>query len=170
MKKVFLTAILVSGLSVGLFANEGGNKKSEKNAAAYISTTVLDRFSYDFKNAKNVTWLADGNCQKAEFINNGTKMTAFYSLSGTYLGVTRNISYDKIPARAKKEIAKTYKDYQIGEVIELKPSLDAPSPVDYFNSNFNEEKVYFVDLKSDKEELLIKVTPDADVYFFKQVK
>lgn len=169
MKKVFITAILVSGLSFGVFA-DGGKKADNSNASA-ASYTALNQFSIDYKDATNVTWKVDGNCQKAEFILNKAKVTAFYSLTGEFLGLTQAVDYKTIPAAAQKDIAASYKGYTIGEVIKLEPKQDKDVTDPYAGSSFKDESViYFVDLKSTKEEILVRVTPDADVYFFKQVK
>lgn len=169
MKKVFITAILVSGLSLGVFAD--GGKKGDNTSTNAASYTALNQFSIDYKDASNVVWKVDGNCQKAEFILKGTKVTAFYSLTGDFLGLTQAVDYKKIPAEAQKDIAANYKGYTIGEVIQLEPKQGADVSDLYAGSSFkNDPVVYFVDLKNDKEEILVRVTPDADIYFFKQVK
>lgn len=170
MKKLFITAILFSSLALGVFASDGGKKKDNTNSSA-VSYTVLNQFTYDFKDAKDVTWTINGNCQKAAFTLGSEKMTAFYSLSGEYLGVTRNVAYKTIPAAAQKDIATQYAEYKVGEVIELQPKQTLSAAPDNLLSNYNDDsKVYFIDLKNDKEEILVRVTSSSDVYFFKQVK
>lgn len=170
MKKIFITAILFSSLSLGAFAADGG-KKDNSNAEA-ISYTVLNQFAYDFKDATDISWKVDGNCQKAEFVLEGKKLTAFYSLTGEYMGVTRAVAFKNVPAAAQKEIGSQYTGYQIGEVIELQPKATSQSALNtYASPSFNDDsKVYFVDLKNEKEEILVRVTTNADVYFFKQIK
>jgi hypothetical protein len=170
MKKVFITAILVSGLSFGVFAADGGKKGDNTNSTT-VSYTALSQFSIDYKDAKNVLWKVDGNCQKAEFLLNNVKVTAFYSLTGEFLGLTQPVAFDKVPVGAQKEIATHYKDYTIGEVIQLQPKQTAEVSDGYTSSTYKDDSiVYFVDLKNAKEEILVRVTADADVYFFKQVK
>ena len=169
MKKVFITAILVSGLSFGVFAD--GGKKADNSNASVASYTALNQFSVDYKDATNVTWKVDGNCQKAEFLLNNTKVTAFYSLTGEFLGLTQAVDYKTIPAAAQKDIAASYKGYTVGEVIKLEPKQEKDITDLYSGSAYkNDAVVYFVDLKNTKEEILVRVTPDADVYFFKQVQ
>ncbi|WP_448698636.1 hypothetical protein ACFGVR_17440 [Mucilaginibacter sp. AW1-3] len=169
MKKVFITAILVSGLSFGVFA-DGGKKADNTNSSA-ATYTALNQFSIDYKDAANVVWKVDGNCQKAEFVLEGKKVTAFYNLAGDFLGLTQAVDYKKVPAEAQKDIATNYKDYTVGEVIQLEPKQERESADIYAGSSFkNDAVVYFVDLKNAKEEILVRVTADANVYFFKQVK
>jgi hypothetical protein len=167
MKKIFITAILFSSLSVSVFA-DGGKKKDNSNSEA-VSYNVLNQFSYDFKDAKETVWTVNGNCQKADFSMAGSKMTAFYSLSGEYLGTTRYVSFKNVPAAAQKEIGSEYATYKVGEVVELEPR-QLTQTTDLSSSSLSDTKVYFVDLKNEKEEILVRVTPSADVYFFKQVK
>jgi hypothetical protein len=170
MKKVYITALLIGSLSISsVFAFDGG-KKDKAKAESSVSNTVLNQFTYEFKGAKAITWTVDGNCQKALFTLDGKVMTAFYSLSGEYLGVTHNIAFDKIPADAQKEITEKYKGYAVGDIIEFQPAVTNSASIYSFSSYSDDEKVYFVDLKSDKEEFLLRVTPNASVYFFKQVK
>ncbi|RKR83854.1 hypothetical protein BDD43_4069 [Mucilaginibacter gracilis] len=170
MKKILVTAILFSSLSIGVFAADGGKKKDASNSEA-VSYTVLNQFAYDFKDAKDIVWKVDANCQKADFISNGQKYTAFYSVTGEYMGITRAITITSIPAAAQKEIATQYAGYQVGEVIELQPKATSTSALEpYASSNADETKVFFVDLKNEKEEILVKVNSNSDVYFFKQVK
>jgi len=168
MKKIFITAILFSSLSFSVFAD--GAKKDNTNAEA-ISYTVLNQFSYDFKDATDISWKVDGNCQKAEFVLEGKKLTAFYTLTGEYLGVTHAVAFKNVPAAAQKEINAQYVGYKVGEVIELQPKATSSSALNAYGSSFTDDsKVYFVDLKNEKEEILVRVTTNADVYFFKQVK
>jgi hypothetical protein len=170
MKKLFITAILFSSLTVGAFAADGGKKKDNSNSES-VSYTVLNQFAYDFKDAKDILWRVDGNCQKADFTFEGKKLTAFYSLAGEYMGVTRSVEYKIVPAAAQKEIASQYTGYTIGEVIELQPKATSASALEpYATSAADDAKVFFVDLKNEKEEILVKVTTSADVYFFKQIK
>jgi hypothetical protein len=172
MKKVYITALLIGSLSISsVFAMDGGKKDKDKaKAEANVSNTVLNQFAYEFKDAKGVTWTVDANCQKALFTFEGKEMTAFYSLSGDYMGVTHAITITKIPAEAQKEITEKYAAYTIGDVIEFQPAVTNSASIYNFSSYADDEKVYFVDLKNTKEEFLLRVTSNASVFFFKQIK
>jgi hypothetical protein len=153
MKKLILVPAIIGMLITGAFAADKVKKDDDK--AAGVSYAVLNQFHSDFRDAKNVTWTVSSNTQKAEFVINNVKKTAFYSLSGDYMGITQKVDYNAIPERAKKEIASKYKDYTVGEVIEL---------------STDDSVQHFVDLKSAKGEILVRVAPTATVYFFQQVK
>ena len=154
MKKLLIVPAIIGLLSTGVYAT--GKTKIEKfDDGDRVSYSVKNQFQADFRNATNVVWTITDNCQKAEFISKGVKKTAFYSLAGEFLGTTSHIAYSEIPADAQKEIAEKYKGYTVGQVIELQ-TWDTVQR--------------FVDLKSDKEEILVRVSPTASVNFFKQVK
>jgi hypothetical protein len=158
MKKIFITIATIGLLGTSAFAKVEG-KKSEK--AATVSYSVRNEFDAAFEDAKDVTWTITSNTQKATFKQNDVKMTAFYNLQGEYLGVTQDVDYAALGNKAQKTIADKYTGYKVGEVIKLQ-TADA-------TTNF-EQTVYFVDLKNTAEEILVRVTPTNDVYFFQQVK
>jgi len=158
MKKIFLTIATISLLGTSVYAADGG-KKTEKTAN--VSYAVQNDFASTFSDATDVTWTVTTNTQKASFISNGVKMTAFYNMSGEYLGLTQDVAYSTIGAKAKKEIASQYAGYDVNEVIKLETNGA--------NTNFA-ETVYFVDLKSSAAEVLVRVNQSNDVFFFQKVK
>jgi len=159
MKKLFITAATAILFSITAFAAEG--TKTLITGEENVSYIALNRFNSDFRGAKNPAWIVTSNCQKVSFFLDDVKLTAFYNLSGEYLGTTQDVAYKVMPARVQKEIAAKYAGYNVGEVIKYE--------------NFDSETdatalVYFVDIKKDKSEILLKVTPDENVSFFKKVK
>ena len=160
MKKIFITTAIAALFTANVFAFNG-SVKTEGDGAENVSYVVLNKFKTDFSEATNVNWVKTANTQKVTFVLNDVKMTAFYNLRGEYLGVTQYVDYKTIPSKAKKEIADKYKDYTVNEVIKLE--------TDGTDTN-QDATVYFVDLKKDAQELLVRVTPSASVYFFQQVK
>jgi hypothetical protein len=158
MKKLFITAAIAAMFSVSAFAD--GTKKSDTKVS--VSYTVLNQFRTDFADAKDVSWSVNKNFQKADFILNNAKMTAFYNLSGEFVAVTQDLDAKAIPAKAQAEIAAKYKGYAVNEVILLQNNTDLNADAD--------ETAYFVDLKNDTKEVLVRITPEAHIEFYKQVK
>jgi len=160
MKKIFLTIATAALLSVNVFAADGGKKASESaNTATYA---VQQQFTADFAGAENVVWTITKNVQKATFVIDGAKKTAFYNLSGEYLGTTQVVAYSAIPAKTQKLIADTYKGYEAGDVIVYQTNEAVNSEIDPTS--------YFVDLKNSDHEILVRVTTSGKLEFFKQVK
>src|ERR1700760_4519369 len=114
MKKLFITTAIAALFSANVFAADG--TKSETSAAR-VSYSVATKFTADFANATDVTWTVNKNFQKAEFILNDAKMTAFYNHEGDFVAVTQDVDVKAIPAKAQKEIAADYKGYAVKEVI-----------------------------------------------------
>src|ERR1700753_1875485 len=102
MKKLFITAAIATIFSLGAFAKDGSKK------VANVSYTVVNQFNADFADAQNVTWTVDKNLQRADFTVNDVKMTSFYNMKGEFVGLTQDIDYAVIPAKAKKLIADKY--------------------------------------------------------------
>jgi hypothetical protein len=157
MKKLFITAAIATMFSVTAFA-DGGKKTTVETGENNISHSVLNQFSADFRDAANVEWKLTTNCQKVSFTVNDVKYTAFYNLSGDYLGLTQDVDYKVIPAGVKKEIAEKYKGYAVNEVIK------------YETQGGDEPVVYFVDVKNAASEVVLKVTPNENISFFQKIK
>lgn len=160
MKKIFLTFATAALFSVSVFAADGGKKPTD--GSANVSYAAQQEFNTDFATAQNVTWTVNKNCQKADFEIDGVKKTAFYNLIGDFIGTTQAVDYKIIPAKIQKQIAADFKDFTVSEVIKFEANTAYNSDV--------EPTSYFVDLKSTSQEVLVKVTSDGDVKFFKQVK
>jgi len=159
MKKLFITAATAIVFSVTAFAAE--STKTFITGEENVTYQALNHFTADFKGAKNPAWTVTANCQKVTFTLGDAQLTAFYNFSGDYIGTTQDVAYKVIPADAQKTIASKYAGYTVGEVIKYENfdgEADLPS------------SAYFVDLKKDKSEILVKVTPDENVTFFKKVK
>jgi opacity protein-like surface antigen len=167
MKKLLLAAAFAATFSLTAVAADGIRKYDDSKNISYF---VLNQFNTDFRDAENVVWTITPSTQKADFTIDGVKKTAFYNLTGTYLGVTEEVDYKQVPAAAKKEIAETYKDYAAAQVIKFQ-AAETPSDF-YVNLAITPPDAidYFVDLKKDTAEVILRVTAQGSVYFFKQVK
>ncbi|WDF53628.1 hypothetical protein [Mucilaginibacter sp. KACC 22063] len=167
MKKLILTAAVAVTMSTGAFAVESTKNTSNSNKVSY---QVLNQFDSQFADAENVTWSATANGQKADFVIDDVKMTAFYDNRGQFLGTTQAIAYKKLSTSARKEIAAKYPGYEVGEIIKYENNDPSYSSLDRLTIGDNGPVNYFVDLKNDKEEILVRVSPNANIYFYKQIK
>lgn len=167
MKKLLLAVTLAATFSLSAIAADG---KKVSDDVKNISYFVLNKFNADFIDAQNVVWTITPTALKADFTIEDVKKTAFYSLTGDYLGLTQDIDYKLIPSAAKKEIAETYKDYTVGQVIKFE--ANNPQPAFYVNLAITQpESVdYFVDLKKGDAEVLVRVSAQGSVSLFKEVK
>ncbi|GGH05479.1 hypothetical protein [Mucilaginibacter phyllosphaerae] len=157
MKKLFISTAIAALFTANIFAANTITKSEE--GSDNVSYIVNSKFNSDFVRAENVTWKVTPKFQKATFTLDGVKKAAFYNLRGELIGVTENVQFKELPTKAKKEIGLKYAGYFANEVIKF----------DNGDNGFD-STAYFVDLKNDKEEVLVRVTPSAGVYFFQQVK
>src|ERR1700761_5038240 len=100
MKKLFITAAIATLFSASVFAD--GTKKAK--ADVNVSYTVLNQFNVDFADATNVVWSVNGTFQKADFVVDNAKKTAFYNLTGEFVALTQDVDAKAIPAKAMQEI------------------------------------------------------------------
>ncbi|QHS57127.1 hypothetical protein GWR56_16870 [Mucilaginibacter sp. 14171R-50] len=157
MKKLFISTAIAALFTVNVFAANTVTKTED--GSENVSNVVTSKFNNDFARAEGVTWKVSPKFQKATFTIDGVKKSAFYNLRGELIGVTENVQFRALPEKARKEIAQKYEGYFANEVIKLDNGDDSFDSI-----------TYFVDLKSSKEEVLVRVTPSAGVYFFQQVK
>ena len=167
MKKLLLAVTLAATFSFSAIAADGKKVNDDVKGISYF---VLNKFNADFLDAQNVVWTITPTSLKADFTIDDVKKTAFYSLEGSFLGVTQEINYKLLPAAAKKEIANSYKDYTVGQVIKFE--ANNPQPAFYVNLAITEPQGvdYFVDLKKADAEILVRVSEQGAISFFKQVK
>jgi len=157
MKKLFITTAIAALFSASVFAD--GTKKAHTVTVSY---TVVNQFAADFANAKNVTWVVNGNFQRADFVLEGVKTSAFYNHQGEFVALTEEVSSKAVPAAAQKEIDAQYKGYTVDHVIVLQNNTELNPDA--------EATVYFADLKKDAKDVLVRITPDSHIVFYKEVK
>jgi hypothetical protein len=156
MKKLFITTAIAAMFSASVFAD--GTKKA---TTVNVSYTVVNEFSASFAEARDITWTVNRNFQKADFTMNGVKTTAFYNLQGAFVALTESVTAKAIPAKAQKEIAEQYKGYTATEMIVVQNNTELNPDAD--------ETGYFVALKNNEKEILVKITPELHVEFYKAV-
>ena len=165
MKKVFLTVAIAATLTTGAFA-----VGSTKNTIAdtKVSYSVQHQFDTEFRDAEHVSWSSTTNGLKADFVMNDVKMSAFYNKVGDFIGSTEEVTFKALPSPAKKEISAKYQGYFATEIMKFQGN-DNPSAYERLMLD-DQSSSYYVDLKNDTQEVLLKVTSHGDVSVYKQVK
>ena len=158
MKKLFITTAIAALFTANVFATSSITKTDD--GSEKVTYAAITQFNNDYVRATNATWKVTANFQKVTFTLDDVQMSAFYNLRGELIGVTHNVQFNALPEKARKEIAVKYDGYLAKEIIKLETGED----------NSFENTTYFVDLKKDSDELLVRVTPASGVYFFQKVK
>jgi len=148
MKKSLFTALVLMTLSLGASANNGTDKGKTSD-----STPVKVKSDNESNGAENIIWTSSSRFKKATSTNEGVTTTAFYTWQNELVATTQIVEIKDLDPKAIKGLIKYYPNYQMGEIIK-------------YSGN---EVAYFVNLKNDKENFLVKITPDMNVGFFKNV-
>ena len=164
MKKILLLACLISVLSVKSFADD---KKDGKDAE--VSYFAENNFLSKYYAAENVRWTVTSNFQKAVFTLEGKTMAAFFDRNGEYIATTQYVEASKIPAVGKKRLGKLYGDYKVSEVVRYDFDGDSDAHLQMLTGKRFYNTVYFVSVESAKENVLVKVTPDGDVSYVRNL-
>ena len=109
MKRIFfILTITFSLASLSSFASD-----------IKVSPAALESFKYTFKNASEVNWTAGENFYKADFMQDGQYLTAFFDGDGTFLAVTKNITSTQLPVKLQTSLKKQQEGYWITNLIEV---------------------------------------------------
>jgi hypothetical protein len=155
-------------------APEGNNEmKSEKvpvkkTEGTSVGTASKNSFIADFGNISNVEWKRGDNFDEASFTKNGENMTAFYDSNGMLVGSTAPKKFSDLPEKAQKNIKDKYKDYSIGPVIFFDDNDRNDTDMVMWAQQFDDEDLYFVEVRKGAEKLMLKVDPAGLVSLFKK--
>lgn len=157
MKKLIFTLAASLLVSVSTFAYDGGKKDDDANKVSY---TVKNDFDATFGGVEDVIWTVTGDFQKAEFLMDDVKTSAYYNTKGEYLGYTQLVTMKALPSSARKEIAAKYKGYNVNEIIKFRTGDSNSSALSRLavGGSFDEVS-YFVSLQKADQKTLVRVTP-----------
>ena len=150
MKKVIYTALLMTGLSVGSFAKTTTDEGKEAKSNAPVKV----KFASEYADAESVVWTSSPRFKKATFVKDGVQMTAFYNRLNEYVATTQRVDITTLSPLAIKNLIKYYPGYQMGEIIKYTGTDEA----------------YFVNLRNEKENFLVKISSDSTIGYFKDLK
>lgn len=142
-------------------------RKLEGNEASYQST---QQFKMDFGNATHVSWIRDGFFDKATFTQNGKTMEAYYDFDAQLVGTITPAVFSDLPASARKDIQKHYKDYKIVKVIKYDNNESHSDDMLLYGMQFEGEDSYFVELSKNNKKIVLHVLPDGGVFYFTEMK
>jgi len=162
MKKILFLACLITVFSATSFAGEKNDGKD-----AEVSYFAENNFLNKYYSAENVKWTVTSNFQKAVFTLDGKTMSAFFDRNGEYIATTQYVDAKKIPAVGQKRLAKLYGDYKVNEVVRYDFDGESEAHLQILTGKRFYNTIYFVNLQGDKENALVKVTPDGDVSYVK---
>jgi hypothetical protein len=197
MKKILLTGsvILLCAFTTNLLAQESeyalnSEKKELKEDKRKVSTEEKEirkeekatrnkevnymtrqQFRTDFPDAKNAVFKVGKQFDEISFLNNNNVYIAFYDINSNLVGTTTAKQISDLPMRAQKIINRKYKDkgYSVARVILFDDNEANDSDMYLYDQRFDDEDVYFVELKKAAKNLVVQVRTNGDVSFFKNI-
>ncbi len=170
MKKVAILSLMFVFV---LTALQGQTKPRtlKKLTGENVSEIAKSSFVVDFGNIPNVKWKRVDTYDIAVFTKNGKELTAFYDIDGKLVGTTKQVSYTDIPAKAREEITKKYKDYIPEAVTYFEDNQSNETDMILYGMQFNDADNYFVELaKKGAKRIVLEVSPAGDVTYFTEIK
>ena len=113
MKKAILAFLLVSGLTLGVRAQD---EKKKEISSQDVPEEVMKSFNSTFANATDVEWKKKNNEYKVSFDMNGIEHHAMFNSSGTVTSQGHEISESDLPAAVATALKKDYPNHRIDEV------------------------------------------------------
>lgn len=182
MKKIlFIAAVILFSTTASMAQSQDIQSKKDRQLArkearmekkeeslSKPSAKAGDQFAIDFPGATNVTWTRSA-FEKAKFVKDGKTINAFYDWDGGLVGTTNRVDYAVLPKAAKEKIQKEYKDYTINETILFDDNETNQTDMVLYDTSFEDADNYFVDLTKGNKNIILKVTMEGAVSFFKDM-
>jgi hypothetical protein len=148
---------------------KGERKALRKLEGSTVNVISKNSFYADFGNLPNVKWKRTAYFDEAIFTKDGKEMKAYYDFFGKLVGTSSYVTFADVPVLGQKEINKRYKDYTIGQVLFFDDNEFNESDMLLYNSQFDDEDNYFVELAKGNNKIVLKVNTSGVVNFFKQL-
>ena len=182
MKKL---AVLSLTLFFALSAVQGQTQKTGKEQAketkkervalkklegAMVSEQSMNAFHGDFKDATNVQSKRVDTFDEFSFTTkDGQKMKAFYDYNSVLVGTTQDKTVADLPPKGLQEIKKVYKDWAIGPVVFFDDNEVNDTDMILYGVQFDDADNYFVELTKGTKKMIVQVSPEGTVWFFKNL-
>lgn len=127
-------------------------------------------FERDFGNGKEAIWNKSPNFDEAVFMQDGNEVTAYYDRSTELVGTTMVKSFNDLPLAAKEYLEKHYSDYTKEEVIFFDDNELNETNMNLFDTPFEDEDNYFVQLSKGDKQIILRVNMEGEVSFFKTIR
>lgn len=142
-------------------------RRIEDKEASYQS---MEQFYIDFGNVPITGSSRTGIYDKIFFKLNGVPTTAYYDSEANLIGTSNNRKFSDIPLSAQKHILSKYKDYKVENVLFFDDNNLNDTDMMLYKLSFDDEDNYFVELKKDNKEIVLKVDMQGITSVFKELQ
>ena len=189
MKKIFLAmTIMLTAASVTLAHTSADRRERREERGerreirsdyhkirrdenrAKVSYFTRNNFAKDFPDAKNVRYVKTKNFDEVLFTSGRDNLIAYYDNETNLVGTTQKLAFSDLPGNAQKEIHKKYSEYGVAEVMKFDDNETNDTDMILFGTAFDDADNYFVELKNDRKDIILKINTYGLVSFFKELK
>lgn len=189
MKKIFLALSIMLTAATVTFAHSNADRRERKEERKErreirkefrklrraedrneVSDLTRNQFAIDFPDAKDVRFVKTKEFDEVFFISGKKKMKAYYDYDNELVGTTQKKTFADLPENAQKEINKKYAGYNIDGVIKFDDNEINETDMVLYGTSFDDADNYFVELKNDSKDVIVKVDPAGYASFFKDMK
>jgi hypothetical protein len=144
-------------------------KKLRDERKLEVSNLSLRHFDEDFGAVNHVVWRRTKNFDEASFVMDGKKTTAYYDWNGVLVGTTSPVKFKDIPAKAQEYINEHYPNYKKEAVIYFDDNELNSTDMYLYDTPFDDEDNYFVELTDGKQLIILKSDVDGYVSLFRTI-
>ena len=189
MKQVFLALGMILTAAGATFAHTNADRKERREERTErkearndnhkmrrdqnrinVSYFTRNSFERDFPAAKNVQFVKANNFDEVFFTADNNNLIAYYDNENKLVGTTQRLAFSDLPANVQKEIHKKYAGYDVEAVVRFVDDEINETDMILYGTPFDDEDNYFVELKNNNKDLVIKVNSADYVTFFKDIK
>ena len=182
MKKVFLAVTVMLTAATVTLAHTSADRRERKEERAErremrrdenstkVSYFTRNNFAKDFPDAKNVQYVKTKNFDEVLFTSGKDNLIAYYDKETHLVGTTQKLVFSDLPENAQKEIHKKYSEYGIAEVMKFDDNETNDTDMILYGTAFDDADNYFVELKKDRKDIIVKISGYGYLSFFKVLK
>jgi hypothetical protein len=115
-----------------------------------------DTFEKTFPQASEISYTVKKDFTEVNFTWHNMKLQAFFDRTGSYIGLSREISVKDLPLSYIMNINKEFKDFDITEAIEFDHAQNGMS--------------YYVTVVKEDRKYVLNVASDGSISVFKKMK
>jgi hypothetical protein len=133
------------------------------------SGATLAAFAVDFGDLPVDQWSLSDNFEVASFTQDGRSKSAYYDFDNNLVATTTEVHFSDLPVSAKDHIARKYAAYKVTDVLYFDDNEANETDLILYGQQFQDEDSYFVELENPSEKIVLHVSLNGDVSFFKRI-
>lgn len=145
-------------------------KEQRRSGIPEASYQSKEQFFIDFGDIPDAAWSREGNFDIVTFTKDGIPQTAYYDDAYTLVGTCTEKTFADLPPSAQKYINHHYGDYEKARVILFNDNEENDTDMILYGTQFEDRDNYFIELRKGKEDFLLRVTPEGNIFWFRTIR